>query len=148
MFQRVLAGWDGSRPARRAFDLAVDLARRYDAELVAASVVHSPAHAETEADRLESLEGARRQLVRSFATVSDRAGRVGVPVEHVLIEGDRDRPADDLLAYAHEHAFDLVVVGHHRGRGGRLVVHGLVERLVASSDVPVLVVTEGNGDRG
>lgn len=144
MFQRVLVGWDGSQPAKRALDVAVDLARRYDAEIVAVSIAHSPAHAETEADRIESVDAARAYLVESFANVSDRAHRVGVELEHVLIEGDH--PADDLIAYAHEHGFDLVVVGHHRRRAGRFVVHGLTKRLVDVCDVPVLVVTEPDGD--
>ncbi|MFQ5426301.1 MAG: universal stress protein, partial [Gaiellales bacterium] len=81
--------------------------------------------------------------VESLDGVRDRADRVGVPLEHVVIEGDH--PAEDLLAYAHEHAFDLVVTGHHRsGRAGRLLLHGLAERLVDASSVPVLVVGEGN----
>ena len=42
MLQQILIAWDGSRPARLAFDIALDLARRYDAELVAVSVAHSP----------------------------------------------------------------------------------------------------------
>ena len=53
MIQQILIAWDGSPPARYALDLAIDFARRYEAELVAASVAHSPAHAETEGDRAE-----------------------------------------------------------------------------------------------
>jgi nucleotide-binding universal stress UspA family protein len=144
MFQRILLAWDDSKPARRALDLAIDLARRYEAEIVAASVAHSPAHAETEADRVESVGAARLHLVESLASVRDRADRVGVPLEHVVIEGEH--PAEDLLSYAHEHGFDLVVVGHHRGgRTGRFLLHGLAERLVDASSVPVLVVGGGNG---
>lgn len=146
MFQRILIAWDGSRPAQRAFAVALDLARRYDAELCAVSVAHSPAHAETEDDRLESVEAARRHLVESLARVRDRADRIGVPLEQVVIEGDH--PADDLLRYAHEHGFDLLVAGHHREtRPGRLLLHGLIERLVAACSIPVLVVGELNGER-
>jgi nucleotide-binding universal stress UspA family protein len=145
MFERILIAWDGSRPAKRALDLALDLARRYDAELVAVSVAHSPAHAETEADRVESVDAAREFLEESFAAVRDRADRIGVPLEHVVIEGDH--PPDDLLAFGHEHGFDLVVAGQHRGgRVGRFFLHGIAERLAAASDVPVLVVGETNGD--
>jgi nucleotide-binding universal stress UspA family protein len=145
MFQRILIAWDGSRPARRALDVAVDLARRYQAEIVAVSVAHSPGHAETEADRAESVDAARAYLTASFADVRDRADRIGVPLEQVVIEGDH--PADDLLGYAHEHGFDLVVAGHHRGRrGGRVLFHGLVDRLVAAGTITVLVVSEGNGE--
>lgn len=45
MFQRILLAWDGSEVAPRAFDLAIDLTRRYGGELHAVSVANSPAHA-------------------------------------------------------------------------------------------------------
>jgi nucleotide-binding universal stress UspA family protein len=141
MFQRILIAWDGSRIARRALDVAIDLARRYGGELVAVSVANSPAHAETAADRAESVEAARTHLVETVDRVRDRAERAGVDLDHVVIEGDH--PAEDLLAYAHEHAFDLIVAGHHRtGRAGRVLLRDVPERLVASADVPVLIVGE------
>jgi nucleotide-binding universal stress UspA family protein len=142
MFQRILLAWDGSPPAQRALDLAIDIARRYGAEIVAASVAHSPAHAETEEDRVESVEAARRYLEQSFVRVRDRADRAGVAADHVIIEAED--PADSIVAYAHEHAFDLVVAGHHRGRRrpGRLIVHGLADRLVAHADLPVLIAAD------
>ena len=145
MIQQILVAWDGSAPARYALDIAIDLARRYEAELVAASVAHSPAHAETEADRAESVDAARRYLEETFSDVADRAGRVGVPLQHVIIEGHK--PADDILGYAHEHGFDLVVVGHHRNRRpGRFLLHGLAERMIAHADIPVLVVSNDHDD--
>jgi nucleotide-binding universal stress UspA family protein len=105
------------------------------------SVAYSPAHAETEADRAESAEAARRFLVDTFAKVRDRADRAGVRVEQRVIEGDP--PAEALLDHAHEHGFDLIVCGHHRTtRAGRLLLHGLDERLVADARIPVLVIGE------
>lgn len=142
MFQQILIAWDGSRPAERAFDVAVDIARRYQADLVAASVAHSPAHAETAGDRAESVGAARRYLEETFDRVRDRAERVGVSIEQVVIEGDN--PPDDLLRYAHEHGFDLLVVGHHRSRvPGRFLLQGLAERTIATADIPILVVANG-----
>jgi nucleotide-binding universal stress UspA family protein len=146
MIQRILVAWDGSDVARRALDVAIDVARRYDAELVAASVAYSPPHAETEADRVESVNAARRYLIETLDKVRDRAERVGVPLAHEVLEGCA--PATDLLGFAHEHAFDLMVTGHHRtGRAGRLLLHGVPEQLVAAADIPLLVVGENNGDR-
>jgi nucleotide-binding universal stress UspA family protein len=145
MFHRILLAWDGSRPARHALDTAVDLARRYDADIVALSVAHAPAHAETREDRAESAEAAREHLAGTLADVRDRADRVGVPLEHVVLEGDH--PAEEILAYAHEHGFDLVVVGRHRtGRAGRLLLHELAERLARQGIVPVLIVGEPEGE--
>jgi nucleotide-binding universal stress UspA family protein len=145
MFQRVLVVWDGSPPAQRALDLAVGIARRYHAEIVAASVAHSPTHAETEEDRRESVEAVRRFVVDSFERVRDRPERAGVPISHVVLEAEE--PVEELIRYAHEHGFDLVVVGHHRARRvGRLFLRGLAERLTAVADLPVLIVA-GDADR-
>lgn len=144
MFQRILIAWDGSGPAQRALDAAVGLARRYDAEITALAVAYSPGHAETEADRIESVEAARRQLESAFAAVRDRADRVGVPIELTVVEGER--PAETLLAYAHEHAFDLIVAGRHRSsRAGRFLIHDVGERLVEAAAIPVLIVPEPGG---
>lgn len=141
MFQRILLAWDGSEVALRAFDVAIDVTRRYEAELVAVSVAHSPAHAETAADRTETVEAAHRYLQQTFEEVRDRAQRAGVDVEHEIVDGET--PARALLDHVHEHGFDLVVCGHHHERrAGRLLLAGLTKELVAGAPVPVLVVGE------
>jgi nucleotide-binding universal stress UspA family protein len=142
MFSQILVAWDGSSPAERAFDAALDVARRYEGRLCCISVAHSPAHAETESDRTESVGAARRYLEETFAQVRDRAERTGVEVEQVVIEGDD--PARDILAYAHEHGFDLLVIGHHRStRAGRFLIHGLTAKTIDAAELPVLVVANG-----
>jgi nucleotide-binding universal stress UspA family protein len=141
MFQRIMVTWDGSSVARGAFDVGIDVARRYDAELVAVSVAHSPAHAETDADRAESSDAAHRYLEDTFHEIADRAHRAGVDVEHQIIDGDT--PARALLDHAHEHGFDLIVCGHHHmRRSGRLLLRGIAEQLIGEARVPVLVVGE------
>lgn len=141
MFQRILLAWDGSDVALRAYDVAIDLTRRFDGELLALAIANSPAHAETKADRAESADAARLYLEQTFAEVRDRAERAGIDVDYEAIEGDK--PADALLDYAHEHGFDLLVCGHHHAhRAGRLLLRGVGESLVAKASIPVLVVGE------
>lgn len=143
MFQRIMLAWDGSEVARRALDVAVDLTRRFDGELTALSIAYSPAHAETEADRAESADAAKRFLQDTFAGVRDRAERAGLDIEQIIIEGDP--PAEVILRHAHEHGFDLIVCGQHRrGRTGRLLLRDVPEKLVSAASVPILVV----GDPG
>ncbi|MDQ2801646.1 MAG: universal stress protein [Pseudomonadota bacterium] len=111
-----MLAWDGSQVALRAFDVAIDLARRYEGELVAVLVAYSPAHAETHADRQESADAARRYLQQMFLEVKD-----------------------------HEHGFDLIVCGHHRcRRAGRLLLHDVAEALFREARAPVLVVGENS----
>jgi len=141
MFQRIMLAWDGSAVALGAFDVAIDVARRYEGELIAVSVANSPAHAETHADRKESAEAAHAYLERTFLEVADRAHRAGVDVEHRIIEGDT--PAQALLGYAHEHGIDLIVCGHHVNRRvGRLLLHDVADDLYREARTPVLVVGE------
>jgi nucleotide-binding universal stress UspA family protein len=139
MFQRILLAWDGSEVALAAFDVAIDLTRRYDAELVAVSIAHSPAHAETAADREESADAARRYLQETFREVADRAERAGVDVEHEIIEGQT--PAGALIDHANAHGFDVIVCGHHHSRrAGRLLLRGVTHDLLEGVSTPVLVV--------
>jgi nucleotide-binding universal stress UspA family protein len=144
MFQRILIAWDGSEVALRAFDVAIDVTRRYGAELVAVSIAYSPAHAEIAADREESADAAHRYLEDTFREVRDRAERAGVDVEHQIIEGET--PARVLLEYAHEHGFDLLVCGHHHSRrAGRMLLRGVTQDLLADATIPVLVVSDEAG---
>jgi nucleotide-binding universal stress UspA family protein len=146
MFSQILIAWDGSPPSEWAFEAALDLARRYEAQLCAVSVAHSPAHAETGEDRQESVNAARHYLEETFGQVRDRADRAGVSVEHVIVDGDN--PASDILGYAHEHGFDLLVVGHHRKtRSGRFLIHGLTAKTIDAAEIPVLVVANGRAKR-
>lgn len=139
MFHRILLAWDGSPSAERALDVTLDLARRYDADVTAASVAYAPGQAETTADRRESTDAARRHLEETFARIHDRAERVGVAMEHQILEDDD--PARALLGFAHDHGFDLVVVGHHtQRRVGRILFGGLSQILVANPRLPVLVI--------
>jgi nucleotide-binding universal stress UspA family protein len=139
MFQQILLAWDGSDVALRAFDVAIDLTRRYEADLVVVSIAYSPAHAETEADREESTDAAHRYLTSTFRDVQDRAERAGVSVEHAIIQGDT--PTRALVDYAHERGVDLILCGHHHSRrAGRLLLRGVAHELVEATDIPVLVV--------
>jgi nucleotide-binding universal stress UspA family protein len=141
MFQRILIAWDGSDVALRALDAAIDMTRHYDAELVAVSIAYSPAHAETAGDREESADAAHRYLQETFREVADRAERAGVDVEHQIIMGET--PARALLDYAHQHGFDLLVMGHHHSRrAGRLLLRGVTQQLLTDATIPVLVVSD------
>jgi nucleotide-binding universal stress UspA family protein len=141
MFQRILLAWDGSEASLRAFDVAIDITRRYDAELVAVSVAYWPGRAETETDRRETADAAHRYLTDTFDEVADRAQRAGVLVTHEIVDGET--PAAALGEYAHEQGIDLIVCGHHpTHRVGRLLLRDIAQDLI-QQPTPVLVVSNG-----
>jgi nucleotide-binding universal stress UspA family protein len=99
MFNKILCPTDGSDHAYKALDLAIDMAKKYDAELVILHVSHGS----------ESIEGLRR-----FAEIEGLA-------PHVNKEIDRLRTIDYRISVATDSAFQdtriaprvLIAVGHH-----------------------------------
>jgi nucleotide-binding universal stress UspA family protein len=99
MFNKILCPTDGSDHAYKALDLAIDMAKRYDAELVILHVPHGS----------ENIEALRR-----FAEIEGLAPRVNKEI-------DRLESMDYRISVATESAFQdsgisprvLIDVGHH-----------------------------------
>ncbi len=145
MFHRILLAWDGSRPARHALDVAVDLARRYDADIVAVSVAYSPRMPRPGGSGRVDRRRARAPRADARPTSATAPTGSACRSSTSCIEGDH--PAEDILEYAHQHGFDLVVAGRHRtGRAGRLLLHELAERLARQGTLPVLILGETEGE--
>ena len=114
MFNKILCPTDGSDQAYKALDLAIDMAKIYDAKLVLLHVPH----------RSENIEALRR-----FAEIEGLA-------PHVNSEIDRLRTTDYRTSAATDSAFQdaavsprlLIEIGHHIvGRAkGRAERSGLV----------------------
>lgn len=113
MFTRILCPTDGSDHAYKALDLAIDMAKKYAAELVILHVPH----------RSENIDALRR-----FAEIEGMA-------PHVNTEIDRLRSMDYRVTVATDTAFQdssisprlLIEVGHHiiDGAKGRAERNGL-----------------------
>jgi nucleotide-binding universal stress UspA family protein len=144
LYERILVPTDGSETSRRAIEHAVDLAAAHDAALHAVYVVNAASFASLPAET--SWDGVADVLhsegEAALDQVTEAAEATGVPVERVLLEGS---PAAEIVRYAESEPCDLVVMGTH-GRGGidRLLLGSVAERVVRSSNVPVLTVRAGD----
>ena len=139
MFDTVVVATDGSESVKRAVDVALDLADRFDADVHALSVVDA-----SEVDA--SPKQLRDELQTALETTADAAlTRVQERAEDVEVttavrEG---RPAAEICEYAREIDADLIATGT-RGRHGenRLLLGSVAERIVRTSPVPVLSVRQ------
>lgn len=133
MYDSVLVATDGSPHAERALDEAIEIARRFDAELYVLSVVD---------DRLArsaaTKESYRELADRAVRVAERRAAERSIGVTTAVESGV---PASEIIDYASENGIDLVVVGH-KGRTGldRFVVGSVAERVVRGAKSSVLVV--------
>ncbi|SNR54390.1 universal stress protein [Halorubrum vacuolatum] len=141
MFDSIVVATDGSESVRRAVDVAVDIAARFDAEVHALYVVDA---GEVESSPDEVRDDLRAALDEygdeALATVVDTADGRGVPVRTAVREG---RPAAEICTYAREVDADLVATGT-RGRHGenRFLIGSVAERVVRTCPVSVLTVRQ------
>ncbi len=138
MFRKMLLGFDGSPAARKALQVALDLAQRYGAALTALAVVRPPEFAELEAEVSAALAEARGPLAEAFRWARAEAHRTGVSLEIRIQAG---HPAETLVRLAREEGFDLIVLGR-RGLTPvqRWMLGSVSERVLRYAHCPVMVV--------
>lgn len=145
MYKRILVPTDGSAGMTRVIDHASDLARSHGAELHFLYVVNTASFAnlpmETSWESVTSM--LRDEGENALQAAEDRA--VADDTVTTITEGP---PSREIVEYARERDCDLIVMGTH-GRGGlnRLILGSVAERVVRSSEVPVLTVRVGESGR-
>lgn len=110
MFQRILVANDGSDCAYRALRVAIDLARRYGADLHQLSVEeHLPHYAATLGEVLEK----QLEDQRYFEKVAEESERIatgeGLKLSCHILAGHE---VEAIVRFAEEQQFDLLVIGH------------------------------------
>lgn len=142
MFRRILVPLDGSTRAERAIPVAARIARACSGSVVLVRVVSTaidfwPSMAlQPTLTQDTALAGAKQYLSAVSKTVLD-----DIPTEIVALFGP---PAPTLLAAAHSHQADLIVLCSHGYTGmTRWVIGSVAEKVARHAAVPVLVLREG-----
>ncbi|WP_435067422.1 universal stress protein [Haloplanus sp. C73] len=141
-FDTIVIATDGSESVRRAVDVALDFAERFDAEVHALYVVDEGEVAASPEQVREEMRDALDDSGRdALDTVVDAADR---SVTTAVREG---RPATEIREYAVDHDADMVAMGT-RGRHGenRFLIGSVAERVVRTCPVPVLTVRQLEAD--
>ena len=138
MFDRIVIATDGSESVRRAVDVALDLADRFDAEVHVLSVVDT-GEVDSSPERLqeEMREALTEQAEEALESVRELTDR---DLHTAVREG---RPAAEITEYARDVDADVVATGT-RGRHGenRFLIGSVAERIVRTCPVPVLTVRQ------
>lgn len=141
MYDDILLPTDGSASMAAVIDHAAELARVHDATLHCLYVVNTASLSDLPME--SSWEGISQALSeegkQALEEVAARAD--DVDVETNLVEGS---PAKEIVRYASANDCDIIVMGTH-GRSGvnRLLLGSVAERVVRSSEVPVLTIRVG-----
>lgn len=133
MIRKILLGYDGTDPARRALEMAADLAGALGARIEVISVV--PVHpGRFSVDPWDDTTVHASELQEAARLLKER----GLRAELVESMGD---PAKTIEQYATEHAYDVIIVGS-RGLDaiGRILQGSVSEHIATHAEVPVMVV--------
>jgi nucleotide-binding universal stress UspA family protein len=143
MYERVLIPTDGSEAAEIAAEFGITLAAAFDATVHAIHVVdvweasYVAGNETTIVDLTERQEAAGEDALRSIA---GHASDAGLSSEMHLVEA---KPYDGIREYVDEAGIDLIAMATHGHTGiDRVVIGSVTERVVRTSDVPVLTVRE------
>ncbi|AWR94734.1 universal stress protein [Acidianus brierleyi] len=140
MFSHIVIAYDGSSHAKRALDIAIDLASKYSSKLDIVEVVDSTVFsgagvAPIPADVIESVYNKAKSDIEEAKKL---ASQKGVNAEGVVLEGD---PANAILDYVSKNNADLIITGS-RGLSTfkRMLLGSVSTRLVQEAKIPVIVV--------
>lgn len=139
MYETVLVPTNRRETGDEAEQTAVDIADRYDAEVVGLFVAETRATPVAPGLSPEEFQEMFMQDVDHPATTLEQAAeRRNVPVSRETRVGRAD---EEIVDYAQSVDADLVVMGTH-GRSGvdRVLLGSTTERTLRQGDVPVLCV--------
>lgn len=143
MFSRILVGLDGSDYSLRALDFAIDLANKYQSQLVLVHVVMRQIYAinPPEAGILAGTAIVRELETEGKTILTQGEEKVkaqGLPVEARLRQGV---PAEELLRAAADEKADLMVLGSRGLSQVRAFLLGSVSDKVSHhAKCPTLIV--------
>ncbi len=145
MFTRILIAYDGSPTGAEAVRRGAALAVLCDAEVQILTVFHH--HSLLEAslsmqrpDELGNMDDIMRRHAREVAEAGRAlAVEAGATAARAFVKGGQ--PARSIVAFAREHAADLIVIGS-RGLGSieSFLLGSVSHKVTGLADCPVLVV--------
>lgn len=144
-FDSILVPFDGSDGAEGALDHALCLSQATGATLHTLNVVDHAALTGGDGSTVV-LDSLRESGERALDTVVERATDAGVDVAEPTVSVGA--PFREILAYVDEHEIDCVVMGT-RGRSGidRVLLGSVTDRVIRTSDVPVIATRAGDESR-
>jgi len=128
---KILVATDGTESANEAVDLAVEMARRFDAALVALCVLPPRPGYDVE---VEGLDLPYREGLNYAREV---ASEYNTPFQKIEKSGD---PAEEIVETAEDVEAEMVVLGGTGKKGlSRLMLGSVAEKVVKESPVSVTV---------
>ena len=147
-FSKIVVGIDGSEESMKAAEYAISIAKLYNAELNAITVLTSDIGYIYSSPGVESPPLTVKEIVllagdeakKWFDEIREKANKKGIQLKTEFIVAKKSL-LNTILEYVEEHNINLVVVGT-RGRSGikKMLLGSVASGLITYSSCPVLVI--------
>lgn len=139
---KILVPYDNSENSKRAFRYALDLAKKYNSEIVVAScILIQDQFSETSLPEEEGLQVQKQMDIATkfFSTLEMESDEEKIRCKGVILK--TSSVTDALLSYAESNCIDMIVIGS-RGLGGfkKLLLGSVASAISQHSTCPVLIV--------
>lgn len=147
MISKILVTTDGSKPATKAVEYAVGLAKQVGATITVLSVIdkrlfisQSIPAVKTPLNLIEPIEDYLRQVAETYVEEAEKLCRKNEVQSRRVIR--RGHPVEEIIKEARKSKVDLIVIGSRGGSALKAAFLGSVTIGVIHKDtnIPVLVV--------
>lgn len=137
MFSKILVAYDGSAPAHKAYDVALDMAKKYRSQVHVIAVARPPEFAE-DVETEAALERAREHFGKQLGELESQAAHLELKPHLRVVTG---HPAEQIVRAAEQHKVELIILGH-RGHGmfERWLLGSVSRTVIAYAPCAVMVV--------
>jgi len=147
LIKKILVAIDGSNLAYESLDYALDLARKYSAEVMVLTVIQMPSDSVLEQGTAftsissqsyrEKLENYHKEILSEAAKKAKKSS----PQIHFTTKLVEGRPADKIVETAKLESCNLIVMGS-RGLGGikEFFLGSVSDRVADEAPCPVLII--------
>jgi len=147
MLKKILVPFDGSEYSEKAFEKALEIAEKFESELIAMTVIQSelPDSAGMSLQRLEEIQDEQEDKANDMLKkLETRTKAENVSFSIKIIHNPSS--SDAVVTFADNNNIDLIVMGSHGRTGIRKIVLGSVANgVLGSANCPVLI-TKGTND--
>ncbi|NAL78674.1 universal stress protein [Nitrososphaera sp. AFS] len=146
-FSKILVGIDGSEASIYASRYAIDIAKKYNSQLIALFVLHvhgvrsiSSTFITAPTSRIELFEKEKKEAQELLDKVRIEAQREDVELRTEIVEGSASVEGS-IVDFAENEGASLIVVGT-RGKSGfkRLLLGSVASGVITYAHCPVMVV--------
>ena len=117
--------FDGSGYSKRAYEKAVEVAEKFESEIIVMTVLQSkiPDSAGVSIERLEELQDEQEdQATNMLRELETEAKNKNIPFSIKVVHNPSS--SDGIVAFAENNDIDLIVMGSHGRTGLRKIVLG------------------------